>query len=177
MKISTIFFIVIILVVLTIPISAQNNYTVKIRVEDYIWDQTPDYNTSLEWNVDLWGELYYPNGQKVPESEYSSYYFEWYQNDTGQWVREGSYGYGENYHWTDGNAFQYFDVKLRIYENGIDVTSDPPTEVGRSGSAQKVLVNEFRQTGSGYSTITPVHFSLIRIGMALQVILVKTHLF
>ena len=57
-------------------IYSQTSYTAHIRVEDFRWKQWPDYNSSLEWEVDLWGDLYDPTGNKVSESEYSLYTFE-----------------------------------------------------------------------------------------------------
>jgi hypothetical protein len=149
------FFLFIVLVSISTEfIYSQTSYTAHIRVEDCRWKQWADYNSSLEWEVDLWGDLYDPIGNKVPESEYSLYTFEWYLNDTGNWVHEGS---DSNHLWCDGDDEQYYNAKLRISGNGIDVISDS-VEVGKTGPAQKYMVKEFKQSISGYSIIPSTQF-------------------
>ena len=149
------YFYLLILFILSISelLIAQNYYTAQIRVEDLRWKQWPDYNASPEWEVDLWGDLYDPSGNKVPESEYDSYTFEWWQDDTGNWVNEG----GSNYHWCDGDDGEYYSVYLRIYGNGVNATSNI-VQIGKTGPPQKYIVKEYKQNTAGYSLIPSTHF-------------------
>lgn len=75
-----------------------------------------------EWVLDLKARLW--EEPKVEIKQEAGWTYDWYNNYNGTWVYKRTTSYPINYTTMDGLCGRYYDAKVVIHANGLNVTSE-----------------------------------------------------